>query len=210
MLENMREIGRIKQVQVQPTSLKFGSRLQTYYDPSPLLVVDYVLVSAEGVIGVAADGKQVIDVHHVQHPGSKNSGGKNGVSIGFTSHYAAIRAKLRPQLADGAAGENILIEADRPFALADLGEQVAIQSAETGEVLYLARLKVAAPCVEFSQYAANDGIPMSAEALKETLQFLHNGRRGFYATATNVQESMSIRAGDSVFVAASIERASKK
>ena len=201
MLENMREIGRVKQVQVQRTGLKPGDRLRTYYDPSPLLVVDQALVSAEGVIGVTDDGERVLDVHHMQHPQTRNSGGKNGVSIGFTSHYDAMRTRLNPRLADGCAGENILIEAERSFALADLGGEVALQSAATGEVLYLARLKVAAPCIEFSQYAANDGMPMAGRALKETLQFLDEGRRGFYATATNQHEPVSIRAGDRVFVA---------
>ncbi|HKF38616.1 MAG TPA: hypothetical protein VKB35_17100 [Ktedonobacteraceae bacterium] len=45
MLEDMREIGRVKLVQVQPAPLKVGGRPNAYYDPSQLLVVDTLLVN---------------------------------------------------------------------------------------------------------------------------------------------------------------------
>jgi hypothetical protein len=35
----MREIGSIKQLQIQRATLKQGQRPQRYYDPAPLLVV---------------------------------------------------------------------------------------------------------------------------------------------------------------------------
>ncbi len=54
----MREIGLIKLVQVQRSSLKQGQRPQRYYDPAPLLL------SPPGVCAVSADGESIIDIHH--------------------------------------------------------------------------------------------------------------------------------------------------
>jgi len=194
----LHEIGRIKQVQVQRASLKAGERPYRYYDPTPLLVVDGLLLSPGGVIGLSANGEQVIDVHNTGHPASKNQRGLNGISIGFTSHYQAMRERYGLHLADGIAGENILVESDRDFALADLGERLAIRTAG-GALVYLADLLVAAPCVEFSQFAASQGEKLPPEALKDALQFLHDGRRGFYARPAGELEGATVRAGDAVF-----------
>jgi hypothetical protein len=194
----MREIGRIKLVQVQRSSLKAGERPYRYYDPTPLLVVDGLLLSPEGVVGVAADGQRVIDVHNVGHPASKNHQGVNGISIGFTGHYQAMRERFGPHLADGCAGENILVEAGPTFALSDLGSQLAIETAG-GAIVHLAALMVAAPCVEFSQFAASQGERLPAEALKATLQFLDEGMRGFYTSLAGDPADAIVRAGDRVF-----------
>src|SRR5215472_16677942 len=108
MLEDMRETGRVKLVQVQPTPLKIGRRPNAYYDPSSLLVVDTLLVSPYGAIGVTAGGEHITDIHHAQHQATRNSHGKNDLSVGFTSHYEAMRARFDQHLVDGCAGENIL------------------------------------------------------------------------------------------------------
>ncbi|MDQ2715730.1 MAG: hypothetical protein M3Z08_12550 [Chloroflexota bacterium] len=200
MPENMRAIGRIVSVQVQPTSLKYKHDSVGYYDPTPLLVVQSLRLSNKGVIGVTADARSIMDIHHVEHPQSGNSRGANGVSIGFTSHYQAMRARFGERLVNGCAGENILVETEGIMTLTDLGSAVAIQVCGNGQLAYLTRLKVAAPCVEFSHFAANAGTQLPAAELKETLQFLHNGLRGFYATLTGEQGEISVRAGDEVFV----------
>ena len=197
----MQEIGKIKQVQVQLSSLKAGQKPNRYYDPTPLLVVEQLRLSARGVVGITADGNEIMDVHNADHPNSKNRE-DNGVSLGFTSHYQSIRDSYGDHLWDGCAGENILIEAERIFTLPDLGSRVAIMSQTTGQFIYLSNLQVAAPCVEFSQFAANFGMPLAGEQLKAALQFLHEGRRGFYATVTGYSEQNGaiIQAGDKVFV----------
>ncbi len=196
----MHEIGRIKQVQIQRSSLKPGERLKRYYDPSPLLVVESLELTPDGVFGITIHGKRVMDVHHIDHPTSHNHNGINGVSLGFTSHYKAMRTQFGEHIVDGCAGENILIETDTIIKLPDLESRVAIQSEETGELVYLTNLKVAAPCVEFSQYAANHGLPLAAKPLKAALQFLDHGLRGFYATALAQETSTLVKAGDRVFV----------
>lgn len=194
------EIGRVKQVQVQRFSLKVGERPRAYYDPTPLLVVAHILVTPHGAIGVTSEGEQVIDVHHLHHPASRNHEGLNDLSVGFTSHYAAMRARFGHQIFEGCAGENILVETERPYTLGDLHNGLAIQNYVTGEIFYLGGLKVAAPCVEFSRYAANFGMPLPAQALKETLQFLDHGLRGFYAKLAAHQTEGRIQANDRVFV----------
>lgn len=196
----MREIGRIKQVQIQRSSLKRGERLSKHYDPSPLQVVESLELTPDGVFGITINWKQVMDVHHADHPTSRNHNGTNGVSLGFTSHYKAMRTQFGEHLVDGYAGENILIETDAIIALNDLGNRIAIQSKEIREFAYLTNFKVATPCVEFSQYAANHGMPLAAEPLKATLQFLNDGMRGFYATVIDQGTLMLVKAGDRVFV----------
>ena len=195
----MREIGRILQLQVQRSSLKVGQRPHAHYDPAPLLVVDSLLISPDGVVGLTADGGKLIDVHNARHPASKNRG-ENGISVGFTSHYQAMRARCGPHLVDGCAGENILVEAGRSFALDDLGSAVAIQSSATGRIVYLTDLQVAAPCVEFSHFAAGQAANLEAEQLQAMLRFLDGGRRGFYAALADQQQAV-VQAGDRVFVA---------
>ena len=195
----MKEIGHIKHVQIQRTCLKIGQKPYRYYDPGALLVVSSLLLSPRGTIGVTIDGEHIIDVHHADHPTSRNQD-LNGISIGFTSHYQAMRAQFGQHLVDGIAGENILVETDDEQTLADLEPGVAILSAETGQMIHLQELLVAAPCVEFSRFAINDGMSPPNELIKETLQFLDNGRRGFYATVAESQEPIAIHAGDRVYV----------
>ncbi len=196
----MRELGRIKQVQVQRSSLKLESPEYSYYDPAPLLVVESLELTPEGISGITFNGKRIMDVHHANHPASRNHNGTNGVSLGFTSHYETMRTQFGEHMVDGCAGENILIETDSIITLADLGNTLAIQSEETGEFVYLTKFKVAAPCVEFSQFAANHGSPLEAAPLKATLQFLHHGRRGFYATAQAQETTVLVKTGDRVYV----------
>ncbi|HEY1349632.1 MAG TPA: hypothetical protein VGF67_08420 [Ktedonobacteraceae bacterium] len=194
----MRQIGQVKQVQIQRGPLKQGNKPQRFYDPAPLLVVEHLLLTAEGVIGVTSDGEQLIDIHHATHPQSRNVG-VNSISLGFTSHYRAMRAKFGAHLSDGLAGENILVEADEEFLRAIPGGRMALQAQEGGELIYLEHLKVAAPCVEFSHFALQERTSASAAALREALVFLDHGLRGFYATLRGAQPCV-LRTGASLFV----------
>ena len=196
----MQEIGRILSVQVQRSTLKLGKRLATYYDPTPILTVERLRLTSKGVIGVAHDGVEVMDLHHLEHPASHNTLGKNGISFIFSSHYVSMRDTFGNHVVNGCAGENVLIEANDVIKLEDLGRRVAIRAEKTGQLIYLNKLQVAAPCIEFSQYVAKDGSEMPASELKATLQFLDKGMRGFYATVEDQPDEMIIQAGDRVFV----------
>lgn len=196
----MREIGRIKLMQVQRSSLKLGERLHTWYDPAPLLEVERLLLTPKGVIGAIGVDQEIMDIHHMDHPDTHNNRGRNGVSLGFTAHYRAMRERFGEHLSDGIAGENIIVETEKSLALADLGQQVVIESQQTGERARLATVKAAAPCVEFTQFAANQGMSLPAVELKAALQFLENGQRGFYMRALEQEPPVAVQAGDRVFV----------
>lgn len=194
----MREIGSIKQLRIQRSSLKQGQRPQRYYDPSPLLVVERLRLTPGGALGVGAAGEQLIDVHHAGHPDSKNRQGANALSIGFTSHYRAMRDRFGAHMTDGCAGENILIETDLAWSVDELGGSLLIQCAD-GQMVALQGLIVAAPCVEFSRFAYLSADPLTSDELRTTLQFLDAGMRGFYARLADGQDDAEIRAGDRVF-----------
>ncbi len=195
----MREIGLIKLVQIQRSSLKQGQRPQRYYDPAPLLVVERLLLAGPGVSALSAAGELIIDVHHAGHPETKNSMGRNGISIGFTSHYRAMRDRYGAHLSDGCAGENILVESDHVWSLDELGATMMIERAD-GQIVALDGLMTAAPCVEFSRFAHLSAEPLTSDQLRTTLQFLDGGMRGFYARLADGQPDAEIRAGNRVFV----------
>jgi len=194
----MRAIGQVKQVQIQRGPLKRGNKPHRYYDPSPLLVVEHLQLTTQGVIGVTSEGEALTDVHHSAHPESRHAG-INGISLGFTSHYRAMREKFGAHLADGLAGENILVETTEEFSRAMPGGRVVIRGRENGGLIYLEQLVVAAPCVEFSHFALNELMSVSAATLREALIFLDHGRRGFYASFCG-GEPFVVRAGDTFFV----------
>jgi hypothetical protein len=195
----MREIGLIKHVQLQRSSLKQGQRPQRYYDPAPLLVVERLLLAPGGVSAVSADGEPIVDVHHASHPETKNRLGANGISIGFTSHYRAMRDRYGVHLTDGCAGENILVASDHVWSIDDLGAALLIQCAD-GQMVAVVDLMIAAPCVEFSRFAHLSAEPLTSDQLRTTLQFLDGGMRGFYARLANGRDDAEIRAGDRMFV----------
>lgn len=191
----MREIGIVKRVQIQQSSLKVDEKPQQRYDPTPLLVVDALEIAPEGVVGLTVDGGRVMDVHNQRHLQSKNVG-KNGVSFGFTSHYAFIQERFGEHLTVGIAGENILVEVATQCTLADLGQKLVFKNPTTGTLATLHGLSVAAPCEPFSRFVLQqDEVP--AAQMKATLQALHDGIRGFYAYAAGLA---TISAGDQVFV----------
>ena len=177
----MRLIGTIVRLQVQESSLKVGDKPRRY-DPGPIRSVPALRVSPGGVVGLAESGESILDVHHHDHPASKNRGGENGISLGFTGHYGEMRRRFGPHLADGIAGENILIEADRQFVVDELAAGVVVEGT-AGRRLELRPVIVAAPCVEFSRYALKfpEGTRPDA-TVTEALRFLDAGTRGFYAT----------------------------
>jgi hypothetical protein len=191
----MHELGRIVRLQIQRSSLKRGERPHRVYDPAPLLAVERLAVGPDGVFGQAADGAWLVDVHHRHHPQTKNADGEHGVSLGFTGHYTLMRQRFGDRITLGCAGENILVAAERRLALDDLGNELVLCSVEGREIVRLRVLQVAHPCRPFSGWALG-GVPES-EVLKETLQFLDAGTRGFYCHAVG---SGIVAVGDRVVI----------
>src|SRR5262249_46110823 len=114
----------------------------------------------------------------------------------FTGHYDAMRTHFGAHLTDGIAGENILVDLQGVLKLQDIGQRIAFQNPATGELVYLDALSPAPPCEPFSRFALRQSPPVDAALMKETLQFLDDGMRGFYASALQG----SVQAGDRVLV----------
>src|SRR5882724_8535492 len=111
----MRTIGTVTRLQIQRDSLKTGEKPTRTYDPTPLLAVPALHVSPDGALGASPGGMWVVDVHHRAHPDTKNEDGLHGISIGFTSHYDAMREHFGNRVEVGCAGENIIATSDRRF-----------------------------------------------------------------------------------------------
>ena len=169
--------GRIVQLQIQQASLKVGPTRARRYDPSPILMVDRLILTPDGAEAVV-DGARLIDVHHGHHPDSKNRNGVNDLSIGFTGNYRRIRERLGAHIVDGIAGESILVACDDPPALGALMNGIEIE-VDPGLWIRLAEASVAHPCVEFSRFCLRSSV-VEPRQIKETLQFLDDGTRGFY------------------------------
>ena len=172
-------IGTVVRLQVQRSRLKPGPATTRTYDPAPLLEVEALEVGPRGVVGLTADGP-VRDVHHADHPDSRNRRLGNGVSLLPRAHYAALRARYGPHLVDGAAGESVLLDTDGPWTEGDLAGTLVLETAD-GELLELVEAEAAAPCVEFSRFCL--GLPPGpvGEDVRQALLDLDGGARGFLA-----------------------------
>lgn len=186
----------ITHLQIQRTPLKIDVGDGKVYDPAPLTQVSTLRVDAQGVIGMLEDGAALVDAHHPLHPQTRFREYGNGVSIGFSAHYHDIRKKFGDTLGMGQAGENIIVDAPHAFWLDDLAKGLAVQRRD-GSVVRFRVVKPMAPCDPFSHFvnAATERLP--TERLKETLQFLDNGRRGFII-APESPIPIEIRVGDLV------------
>lgn len=173
-------IGTVRFVQIQREPLKMGNATERVYDPSFLERVDEIRLTSEGVIGIHGDGEEILDAHHKNHPNSRFRGG-NGISVGFTAHYDSMRAQFGDHIPDGIAGENIVVFSDEPYTADDLRGELLIENPDGSHCRFRLN-KAMAPCNEFSHFVhqAEDRLP--SEILKETLQFLDGGRRGFTLT----------------------------
>jgi MOSC domain-containing protein len=183
----MRTLGTVTRLQIQRASLKTGVKPDRVYDPAPLLAVPRLTVTPDGVLGANVDGGWLVDVHHRAHPETKNEDGLHGVSVGFTSHYAAMRDRFGERIVIGCAGENIIVATDRSVTYEDLAGGVAVARVR------LRVLQVAHPCRPFTGWAL--GGRVEAEVLKSHLQFLDDGMRGFYCVG---EGTGMIEVGDAV------------
>lgn len=198
MIDQIRELGKVKLVQVQPSGMVIDTPSGKFFDVSRRVEVDSLIITALGIEADTAAGEHVLDIHHINHPDKAYK--DDLVSIGFTSHYAAMRQRFGEHMQDGAAGENIIIAYDGEVWLDDLGQQVGIENTQTGQQTLLDILRIATPCNEFSHFAASSQhARLPAMELKSTLQFLNNGRRGFLLALAEGQETATIQAGDRVF-----------
>lgn len=179
-------IGTVVRLQVQRSPLKPGPRAARVYDPTPLLEVAALDVGARGVVGQAQSGP-VLDVHHADHPQTRNVRSLNGLSLLPRAHYDRMREHFGSHLLDGVAGESLLLETDTGWTVESLGGSLALETAD-GELLALTDPMVAAPCVEFTRFCLGRDDPGPAGPddveLVDALAELDGGTRGFYLRTT--------------------------
>ncbi|GAB5494642.1 MAG: hypothetical protein Phog2KO_48570 [Phototrophicaceae bacterium] len=192
----MQKIGTVAFVQVQRYSMKKVINDDLHYDTSPLLLVDKLWLNDKGIIGITSDNTSIIDVHSQQHPESKYRG-DNKISIGFLSNYKVMRERFGEHMVDGIAGESILINLDTDLPDDILEKEWILENSE-GQQIKLKSVIVAPPCREFSIFCAQETI--AGAELKSTLQFLHNGRRGYYMELADTDMTYYVQAGDSLYI----------
>ena len=176
----MKLLGPIVRLQVQLASLKVGEKPFQRYEPEPLAVVDGLVLTNGGVHGVGRNSRRLADVHHCDHMQSKYRE-ENAISIGFTGHYRLMRERFGEKLTDGIAAENILVDFPERVELDELASGLVIET-EDGRRLALDDVIVAAPCVPFTRFSMS--YPENTKpdrTVTESLQFLHQGTRGYYA-----------------------------
>ena len=191
----MQAIGTISLLQIQRSPLKTGDKPLRVYDPAPIQHVPQLAIGVDGVFGLVPGQGWVVDIHHRAHPESKNLDGVHGISVGFTSHYGAMRDRFGSRIDVGCAGENIIVEATRQFVIDDLEAGIAIFAPDGSERLRLAVFDVAHPCKPFTGWAL--GATVESDVLKSSLQFLEGGMRGFLLGA---ETTGMVSVGDQVMV----------
>src|SRR5690242_128159 len=123
-------LGPIIRLQIQLSKLKVGEKPKRTYYPDSILPVERLRVSREGVHGITVEA-ELMDVHHARHPLKKNEDLKNGISVGFTGHYAAMQQRFGDHMAVGVAGENIIVDAARRVTLEETARGFVVLDSAT-------------------------------------------------------------------------------
>jgi hypothetical protein len=172
----MREIGQIVRLQVQRDGLKQGSGANRCYDPANIVSVAALRLESDGAWGLS-EGAEILDVHNRLHPHSKNRG-DNSFNVNFTGHYQRMQQRFGPHLTLGQAGENITIAYDGIVTLAEISDGIWLEAAD-GQLAHIGPAVVARPCEPFTTFALALSDRPVAAMMKEALQFLDDGTRGF-------------------------------
>lgn len=185
---------RIVRLQVQRGPVKVGKAPLRSYRPEAIAMVDRLMVGPRGVHGVTADGEQIIDVHHQDHPQSRDRKGRAGLLFMGTGDYVDLRARYGEHVVDGIAGETVLLDA--PAGLARLGLPPVATVFTADGPLELHDVREADPCVEFSRFCLRqEPSPVVNDAVRQALVDLDFGARGYRSVAGTVA---TVRLGDVV------------
>lgn len=190
----MQKIGTVKFVQIQRDHMKIIENGVRFYRPDPLLRVDKLQLTADGIIGIKGHLKQ-IDVHNENHPNSRYRG-DNRISFGFTQYYEQMRGRFGDHIKDGYAAENIIIEAEIDILDLKTNRRFFLKHQDT--LIELKNVIPAPPCREFSVFCLE--VPQCQEDIKAALQFLDNGTRGYYADLATPDTGYFVQAGDELLV----------
>jgi hypothetical protein len=187
---------RIVRMQVQREPVKVGRAPMRTYRPAAIVPVDRLLTGPRGVHGVTGDDEEILDVHHQDHPRSRDRKGRAGVLFMGTGDYRALRERYGDHVVDGIAGETVLLDA--PAGLARLGLPPVATVFTADGPLEWHDVREAEPCVEFSRFCLRqEPSPVVDDAVRQALVDLDRGARGYRAVAAN---SGTIRLGDVVSI----------
>lgn len=178
MSTKWREIGKVIALQVQLDQLKEkreGHQEKLYLPEGKIRRCESIQIRPQGVTAIL-DGQEVIDVHNEHHPRTRNRE-TNPVSFGLSAYYRQMQARFGEKVTLGVAGENILVETDELLTEDHLQHQVAFRAADGGLVV-LKDLFAIPPCKPFTMFCLGD-LRAAEGTLKENLQFLSGGTRGF-------------------------------
>lgn len=193
--------------------MKPGRAPWRVYDPSCLCEVDELRVTRHGVVGLLPDGSEVLDVHHTDHPQSRDRRGRAGVSVLSTGDYRALRGHFGDHLVNGVAGEGVLVDYPPGLARRRMPESVTVRrgprpglpatggspepSGEDAE-LGLHAVHIADPCVEFTRFCLR--LPASdvvSDEVRQGLVDLGGGARGYKMIA---ERDWVLRRGDLLII----------
>lgn len=206
----LQEIGIVQFVQIQRAPMKIDIDGVRTYRPDPLLTVAALRLTRDGIVGMSGDSggaydetTAIVDVHHAYHPQTRNRG-DNGISIGFVQHYASMRDRFGPHMTTGIGGESVIVKATMTIEPAMFDDvPLVIRSAVDDKDIALTGVYSAPPCEPFARFCAQQppDVKMPAAEMKSALQFLDQGRRGFYATLRDDDPQAIVRAGDMLLAA---------
>ena len=173
----MTPFATVVRLQVQPTHLKPRPSGSGHYDPAPLVRCDALEVDERGCVGLVGE-RRVLDLHHADHPSTRNKRLVNSVSFLPRAHYERMRARYGPHVVDGAAGENVLLDTEGPWVEQDLEGPLWVEL--DGRPVPVTGAMAAPPCVEFSRWVlGRDDLELDDE-VRAVLDDLDRGTRGFY------------------------------
>ncbi len=185
---------RIVRLQVQREPVKVGRAPLRTYRPEAIVPVDRLVAGPRGVRGVTGDGEEILDVHHQDHPRSRDRRGRAGVLFMGTGDYVALRARYGEHVVDGIAGETVLLDA--PAGLARLGLPPVVTVFTADGPVELRDVREADPCVEFSRFCLRqEPSPVVDDDVRKALVDLDFGARGYRSVAAG---AATIRLGDIV------------
>ncbi|MDH3472038.1 MAG: hypothetical protein OEM94_12050 [Acidimicrobiia bacterium] len=188
-MSDLEPIGPVVRIQVQRRKIKIKGE---GYHPEWIANVDRAALVGGGMLGWDGDS-WVMDVHHPLYPGGKGRANR-AVSVGFTSHYQAMEERFGA-LADGIAGENLIVQTSRSYTPDDVAAGLVVRTAE-GDI-DLVEPAVARPCPEFTSHLLGLGTVADKEAIADDIAFVDEGIRGYVAAVGSGPMYLSI--GDEVY-----------
>ena len=193
-MDDYRLLGPIRHLQIQTETLRIGVRPNRVYRTGPLASVTALVLSPEGPIA-KINGGWTLDRHHTAHPANAQPNLDRLLSVGFTSHYAAM-AKHFGSATVGDAGENLIVETDTIITEDQIAGGLMIE--RPGGNIELHEPAVAEPCVPFTRYRLGDP-EADLDVVEPNREFLRGGMRGYVMGLGDLPGAVEVEVGDLVY-----------